>query len=207
MKNDKVLFVGLTGQSGAGKSTVAIYFSKYADCAVIDADQVAREAVKKGSSCLEMLAHQFGYDIIDKDGNLNRRLLAQRAFATSENTAALNKITHPWIIRRTEELAERYKQNGKRIIIFDAPQLFESGGDTLCQKIITVTAAENVRIERLLVRDSLTVEELHSRMKAQHDEAFFKEKSDYIIDGSGTFEQTEHQVAVIFDQLQAALDE
>lgn len=206
MKNEKTFFVGLTGQSGAGKSTVAVCFSKYADCAVIDADQVAREAVKKGSSCLEMLAQKFGYDIIDEDGNLNRRLLAQRAFATPENTAVLNGITHPWIIKRTKEIADRYKQNGKRIIIFDAPQLFESGGDALCQKIIAVTASEDVRMKRLLARDGLSAEELRSRMKAQHDEAFFREKSDYIIDGAGTLEQTEHQAAMIFDQLRAALD-
>lgn len=203
--SNQTLFVGLTGQSGAGKSTVAAYFSKFEDCAVIDADYVAREAVKKGSTCLKMLAQKFGYDIIEKDGSLNRRLLAERAFSTPENTAALNDITHPWIIERTKILAEMHKQNDKRIIIFDAPQLFESGGDALCQRIIAVTAAEEVRMARLLARDGLTAEELKARMKSQHDESFFRERADEIIDGAGTREQTERQTAMIYEKFKTAL--
>lgn len=202
----KSIIVGLTGQTGAGKSTVARYMEQWG-CAVIDADTVAREAVKKGSNCLEALAREFGYDIIRSDGELNRRLLAQRAFASPEKTAVMNSVTHPWILERTKQLAECHKQQGKSIIIFDAPLLFESGGDVLCQKIIAVTAPQSVRTARILLRDGITEAEAMSRIKAQHDEEFYISRADYVIDGSGTTEQTQKQAKAVTEQIKCFFDE
>lgn len=203
---NKSIIVGLTGQTGAGKSTVARYMEQWG-CAVIDADIVAREAVKKGSNCLEALAREFGYDIIENDGELNRRLLAKRAFVSPEKTAVMNSVTHPWILERTKQLAESHKREGKSIIIFDAPLLFESGGNVLCQKIIAVVAPQSVRIARILARDGITKEEAMARMKAQHDEDFYASKADYVIDGSGTTEQTQKQAKAVTEQIKCFLGE
>ena len=107
-------------------------------CYIIDADTVAREALAKGSDCLQTLAEYFGYDIIDQDGQCNRRLLAQRAFADAEKTALLNKTTHPWIKRRIEEYITIYRRISEGYIVIDAPLLYESGCDRLCDKVIAV---------------------------------------------------------------------
>ena len=112
----KAIVVGLTGQTGAGKSTVAGYLEELG-CGVINADAVAREAVKSGSECLKKLAGAFGEDVINEDGSCNRRLLAKRAFSSRENTELLNSLTHPWIISRTKEYIEGLCHKGYDMII------------------------------------------------------------------------------------------
>ena len=103
----KKIIVGLTGQTGAGKTTVCDYAGTLG-CAVVNADRVAREALSPGSDCLKKLANFFGYDIIDEDGNCKRSLLAQRAFSSREKTDLLNSITHPWIMRKSREYIRNY---------------------------------------------------------------------------------------------------
>lgn len=174
--------VGLTGQTGAGKSTVAAAAAA-AGCYVINADIAAREAVAKGSECLKALADEFGSDIIDGNGECNRRLLAQRAFASADRTLRLNEITHPWIIRRISEYIEAYRQK-VGVILLDAPLLYESGADALCDCVVAVTAPEKIRLERIMQRDSLTEEEATMRIRAQHDAAYYSDRADYIIDGT-----------------------
>ncbi len=98
MNNDTgTKIIGLTGQTGAGKSTAAKFMSELS-CAVIDADSVSRRTAQKDSPCLKRLAQEFGGDIINKDGSCNRRLLAQRAFSSDENTERLYSVTHPYIV-------------------------------------------------------------------------------------------------------------
>ena len=183
----KKIFIGLTGQTGAGKSTVC-EMAETLPCRVINADKVAREVMEKNSDCLKRLAEIFGSDIIYPDGSCNRKLLAKRAFSSRENTDILNSITHPAIIARVREYIDIYSKESD-IIIFDAPQLFESGGDKICDKIISVIAPAEVRLERIMKRDGISKEEALLRMNAQYDEYFFRAKSDYIIDGSQTVEQ------------------
>ncbi len=187
--------IGLTGQTGAGKSTIAAYAARQG-CAVIEADLVAREALEKGSDCLKRLAKVFGYDIIAKDGSCNRKLLAERAFAEREKTDILNSITHPWIIRRTKEYIGEYKHKNYDIILFDAPQLFESRGDSLCDYVIAVTAPERIRTERIMKRDGLDEKAAKLRINAQHDEKYYTERADYIIDGS---ENPEKIKAIVYE--------
>lgn len=187
----KKIFIGLTGQTGAGKSTVC-EMAKELSCRVINADKVAREVMGKNSECLKRLAEFFGSDIILSDGSCNRKLLAKRAFSSRENTDILNSITHPAIIARVREYIDIYSKESD-IIIFDAPQLFESGGDKICDKIIAVLAPIEVRLERIMNRDGISKEDALLRINAQYGEDFFKSKSDYIIDGSQTVEQVKNQ--------------
>lgn len=197
---EKSIIIGLTGQTGAGKSTVcSLALGKGA--AVINADSIAREVVQSGSRCLSQLAAAFGEDIIKSSGELDRRLLAKRAFSDKEKTELLNSITHPYIIRNTKEKAEKLKAQGYSMIIFDAPQLFESGADLICDVIISVTAPEKLRLERIILRDGLSLEEAGLRMKAQHDEEFFREKSDYIIDGSESLDNVKKTVGEVLDKI------
>ena len=195
----KTKFIGLTGQTGAGKSTISKFAEKM-DCKIINADKVAREVMKKNSECLKRLAEIFGSDIINIDGSLNRKLLAQRAFSSRENTNILNGITHPAIISKVKEYIDMYsKESG--MIIFDAPQLFESGGNEMCDKIIAVIAPADVRVQRIISRDGISEQEALLRIHAQHDEDFYISKSDYIIDGSQTLESVQKQFEEIMKKV------
>lgn len=170
-------------------------------CYVINADLVAREAVEKGSECLKRLAEQFGCDIIDSDGSCNRRLLAKRAFSSAENTEKLNQITHPWIIRRIDEYIEAYRQKNGGMIVLDAPQLFESGADSLCSMVIAVTAPQDIRLDRIMQRDHLSREEALLRIRAQHEQHYYIERADAVIDGSLPMEQVRRSIADILQEI------
>lgn len=178
----KKIVIGLTGQTGAGKSTVSNAMKK-CGCGIIDADKIAREVVEPKTACLKMLTNAFGCDIINKDGSLNRKKLAEKAFSSKENTQLLNEITHPYIVELTKQRIAEYFASGCDIIVFDAPQLFESGSDKLCDIIVSVIASQECRLARIISRDGISREQALSRMKVQLSEEYFKRHSDYIING------------------------
>lgn len=194
------IVIGLTGQTGAGKSTISEY-AQEKGIAVIYADAVAREALSNGSQCLLKLAEAFGNDIICSDGSCNRPLLAKKAFADRKHTDILNSITHPWIIKRTEEYIREFRNKNYDMILFDASQLFESGGDKLCDYIIAVTADEEIRLDRIINRDKIDRECAERRIKAQYDEKYYTEKADAVIDGSAPIMEVRKQVDSIFAML------
>lgn len=178
----KKIVIGLTGQTGAGKSTASNAMKK-CGCGIIDADKIAREAVEPKTACLKMLTNAFGCDIINKDGSLNRKKLAEKAFSSKENTQLLNEITHPYIVELTKQRIAEYFASGCNIVVFDAPQLFESGSDKLCDIIVSVIASQECRLARIISRDGISREQALSRMKVQLSEEYFKRHSDYIING------------------------
>ncbi len=188
----KTKVIGLTGQTGAGKSTVSD-FAKKSGCAVINADKIAREVMTAGSDCLKRLAEVFGSDILREDGSLDRKRLAQKAFSSAEHTDLLNDVTHPAILDRTKKEIAAYG-NANDVILFDAPQLYESGGESLCDSVIAVTAPLEVRLNRIMKRDSLTDEEALQRIRAQHDEEYYTARADYLIDGSRPLDDVEKQL-------------
>lgn len=178
------IMIGLTGPTGAGKSTASQYL-KHAGCIILDGDILARQALQKGSTCVFQLGAVFGQDIIDREGEVIRPLLAQRAFSSPENTKKLNEITHPWIFLKTMEYIDRLRAEKENpIIVLDAAAILESKMDILCDYVISVVADKEVRIKRILKRDNITVEQAMTRVSAQNSDEYYKEKSDYIIDGN-----------------------
>lgn len=175
-----MLILGLTGKTGAGKSTVALYL-KEKGCFIIDGDVVAREIVLPGQPALEGLAEEFGKDILLADGSLDRKKLAARAFSSEENTARLNEITHPFIKRRFEELISSAEAQGYRIAVIDAAALLESDCKELCEKIAVVHAPGDVRLERILERDNITREQALIRMNGQKEDDWYLSQAHYII--------------------------
>lgn len=175
-----MLIIGLTGKTGAGKSTVAAYLEKQG-CFIIDGDKVAREVVLPSSPALAELADAFGEDIILADGSLDRKALAQRAFSSREKTELLNSITHPHIKRRFEELIKKAQCEGFVAAVIDAAALLESDCRELCKKIIVVHADEELRLKRILERDGISREQALTRIKGQMDDNYYFERADMII--------------------------
>ena len=176
----KKLVLGLTGPTGAGKSTVAEILSKHG-FAIIDADKIARSVTEKGSPALAELAAAFGSDIIDKSGELNRKLLAKRAFSDSKSSDLLNSITHPHILKLTEDKIEEYIKSGKSRIVFDAALLFESGSDSFCDFTAAVVAPTETRLKRVMRRDLITEKEAALRMSSQNPNEYYSEHADFVI--------------------------
>lgn len=181
----KTVVVGLTGPMGSGKSTVAKLFCDNGYM-LIDADKIAREVCEQGSKTLSLLADEFGNDIINADGSLNRALLSQKAFASKDKTALLNSITHPAIIELVKLKIADYSALGHNKIIYDAPLLFESKSDSLCDVVVSVVASKELRFDRIVRRDNLSESEIIDRFNAQHDESYYVDKSDYVIHNDST---------------------
>ena len=183
--------VGITGATGAGKSTLTQLFVQHGFTAV-DADAVAREVTAEGSPVLQTLAETFGADILLPDGGLNRPVLAARAFANPESTEKLNRITHPAILERIRSRTAELTAAGKPAVL-DVPLLFESGLDSICTATVHNTAAKATRMARLPARDGLTDVQIEQRMNAQHDDAYFTSRSTYTIQNENN---TDLQAAV-----------
>ncbi len=176
--------MGLTGQTGAGKSAVADYLAQRG-FTVLNADKMVADVYRESPVCLKAVAACFGEDILKADGSLDRPVLAKRAFSSPENTALLGKIVHPFVIAETLRLLKTVRG----MVVLDAPQLFESSMDVLCDCIVSVTAPEEIRLDRILKRDNITAEQARERMNAQLDERFFREHTDYLIENNADLPQ------------------
>lgn len=172
--------IGLTGQSGAGKTTVSRVFSQNG-FAVIDADIISREVTQKGQPCLTELSEAFGSDIINSDGTLNRKRLGSIVFSDREKLRQLNGIIYPYIIYRIISRIDELSEEGRELILLDAPTLFEANADDLCDLIISVTADESIRMSRIISRDNITPEAAKKRFESQYSEHFFVNHSDFVI--------------------------
>lgn len=173
--------LGLTGPTGAGKSTVARLLEQNG-IPLVDADAIARTVTEKGSPVLSALADTFGKDILLPDGSLDRRALAAVAFSSKENTEKLNAVTHPAILAR---IRRALADAAGDAVILDAPLLFETGLDTLCDRTAAIVADEAVRLARITARDGISEEAAKKRMTAQPDTAFYAARADILLYNNG----------------------
>ncbi|HEX2939112.1 MAG TPA: dephospho-CoA kinase [Ruminiclostridium sp.] len=171
--------LGVTGPSGAGKSLAAQHFIKLG-FAHIDADKSARVVVGPGSSCLSQLAREFGKEIINADGSLDRKKLASLAFSGGR-VDDLNRITHPFILEEIKSELNKLAESGVSYTVLDAPTLFESGSDKFCDRIMSVLANKELRIKRIMNRDGISFEKAAERVGAQPDDEFYKDRSDFVV--------------------------
>lgn len=188
--------IGLTGPSGSGKSTVA----KLLGFPVVDADIVAREVMRPSEPCLKECAAAFGEDIVLPDGTLDRAKLASRAFSSPDKTELLNSITFPHINARIEK---KIKMLGESVVILDAPQLFESGCNEMCDFIVGVLASEDIRLSRILSRDNITESTAKKRMSAGLSSEFFKAHCDRIIWNNGDLDELSESLQKLKEDITA----
>lgn len=186
--------IGLTGPTGAGKSNLT-ETAQNLGFKVIDCDRVARKAVEKESEGLKALVKVFGTDILLENGELNRKALARKAFATTEQTETLNKTLFPFIT----ELVE--KEFDSDLILLDAPTLIESGLNKKCDKVIGVWADPEIRLKRICERDGLSLEDAKIRLNAGKDESFYKENTDILIYNNGEIPEFRKEISEILTEI------
>ena len=139
--------IGILGGVGSGKSTVAAEFAKLG-CKVIDADKIAHELLERKAE-KEKIIYLFGEGILDSAGKIDRKKLADIVFADADKLSSLNKIVHPFVLERAEELIKRYnRQNQVKAIVLDMPLLVEVGWAKRCDKLIFVDCGRQLRIDR-----------------------------------------------------------
>mgnify|MGYP003293952982 FL=1 len=187
MINLDVLVIGLTGQTGAGKSTVSKIFAENG-FAVINADLISRKVVEKGEKCLDELTEIFSPCILNDDGTLNRKVLGGIVFTDKTKLEMLNSIIYPYITSEILNEIRNYSESGYKLILLDAPTLFESHADDFCEIIISVIADEKIREKRIIERDGLTQKQAQDRMNSQHDADFFAANSDFVIENNDTID-------------------
>lgn len=176
---DEAPILGLTGQTGAGKSTVAALL-RARGFAVVDCDAVARTVTERGSPVLSALAASFGVDVLRADGSLDRHKLAARVFPSAEKTRLLNSLTHPAILSETKRQAFAFSEKNIPCVI-DAPLLFQSGLDSVCDRTVAVVAPEELRLSRIMARDGIDEQTARTRMSAQEDERFYADRADILV--------------------------
>lgn len=197
--NKSYRLIGLTGPTGAGKSSVSKFFEE-SGFAVVNADEIAHKALLD-ADCIKDLTEAFSEDILSPDKSINRKALAKAAFKDKESTETLNAITHPVIIRLSDAEFKKLAEAGFKDIIFDAPTLFEAGMDSICDLIISVTAPLEIRKKRIIERDALTDSQANQRISAQKDNSFYAEKSDYVIENNSTPEALKARTEEVIKEL------
>lgn len=178
MRTTKI--IGLTGQTGAGKSSVSKIINSQ-NFPIIDCDEVAHAVTDQEKGCLADLALEFSISILNPDATLNRRRLAAIVFEDKEKLERLNDIVFPYIKKRIKEMVKEMDAKKNPLVVLDAPTLFESGINSECDYIVSVIAPVSLRQNRIVIRDHLTDDEARVRISAQHDDEFYTERSNYVI--------------------------
>ena len=176
--NSPKTLLGLTGKTGAGKSTVSMHL-KEKGAYVIDGDVVAREILIDNPPLLEKLTQSFGEDILE-NGVLNRKALAKKAFQSPEKTELLNSIMHPAINEKIQNEANNAFSTYS-VVVVDAAAIIESGYAALCDKLIVVTAPEAIRKERIIKRDNISQKDAEIRINGQKTDNFYLSRADYVV--------------------------
>lgn len=176
-----MIVIGLTGPSGAGKGYICRLLAQEG-IPSLDTDQVARAVCEVGQPCLAELRTVFGDAILQTDGTLNRGALAGIVFADPAQLARLNAVTHKYIRRESEKWLDAQKAAGHAMAVIDAPVLFESGFDAMCDCTVGVLCDRETRISRILARDSISREAAEARINAQPGDTFYLAHCDYIIE-------------------------
>lgn len=197
-----MLKVGLTGSIAVGKSHVCDVFRELG-CRVLDADQTARDVVRKGTPGLSKIVEAFGQSVIAADGELDRPKMAAIVFADEEKRLQLNSIVHPLVFEAQNQwLADREAEDPDGIAIVDAALMIESGGYKRFDKLIVVWCEPDIQLQRLKRRDRLSEDEAEKRVRSQMPQDEKKKFADFLIDTSGSFESTRVQCIQVHRSLQ-----
>lgn len=185
--------LGLTGGIASGKSTVSAYLAQNG-ALIIDADLIARQVVAKKSSGLKQIVAKFGGEILTASGELDRKKLGKLVFSNKELLKNLTDITGPLIRAEILREIEAAKKAQVKLVVLDIPLLFETGYQTLCDKVMVVTIPSKSQLERVMKRDNLSAAEARKRIANQLPASKRNELADVLIDNSKSVAETYQQV-------------
>jgi dephospho-CoA kinase len=194
--------VGLTGGIASGKTTVSMMFSDLG-IPVIDADDLAREVVEPGTPGLQAIVDEFGEDVLDEEGELDRKKVGELVFGDEEARKRLNAIMHPRIGEAGAKHIEVYSSHDAPYIIYEGALLVETGAYKAFAALVVVSADESVQRLRLIARDGFTVSEANARIEAQLPLARKIAFADFVVTNNGNLEGTRAQVAEVHEKLKA----
>lgn len=195
-----MLIIGITGPTGAGKSSVCEFIKNNYDAEIIDADKVVKELQNdKQSSYYLAIREIFGSDVLDNNDFINRKTLAHIAFADINKKDKLNELTKRYVVSDIKERIQILRQTGLDYIIVDAPTLIENGMQSMFDKIIAVIAKKEDRLKRICKRDDISEEYATLRMQAQKENEFYTKYADFIITNED--KDLESKVRTVFEEM------
>jgi len=198
-----MLKVGLTGGLASGKSFVGHALADLG-CHLIEADRLGHEVLLPGGEAYDGVVGEFGTGILNPDGTIHRKRLAAEVFGKPERLAVLNSLVHPPVFRRENALMKEYEsQDPRGIAVVEAAILIETGSYKRFDRLILVVCDEASQLERAVKRDNGDVEELRARLQRQMPVEEKKRFADYLIDTSGSKEETLRQTRVVYDALRS----
>lgn len=193
-------YFGLTGGVASGKSTAARLFEELG-AKIVDADRIGHELLSKSSPAYAEILRRFGRDILDSSGEINRQRLAALVFADAGRLRELNAILHPRIIDRVEELANNYSaQDPRAVVLVDAALIIEAGIGGRFAKLIVTWCRPEQQIKRM-VKKGLSRQEAERRIAAQMPAEEKRRRADFLMDCSGSLDETRRQVGELYPQL------
>jgi dephospho-CoA kinase len=199
-----LLKVGLTGSIAVGKTFVCGVFRELG-CHVLDADQVARDAVEPGTPGLAAVVENFGPEVLTPEGRLDRAKMGSIVFADEQKRLLLNSIVHPLVFEAQNAwLAEREAEDPGGIAIVDAALMIESGGYKRYDRLIVVWCEPEIQLQRLIRRNALPEPEAIRRIAAQMPQSEKKRYADHLIDTSNGFEDTRRQAEAVYEKLKSS---
>ena len=202
----RFVLVGLTGSIATGKSTVSRMFA-HLGARVIDADLLAREVVMPGQPAYARIVKEFGPQVVQEDGSLDRKALGAVVFADAASLKRLEDITHPAIgLRQQRMLSVLDEEAFEGVVIWDAALLFEGGGAARMDRVVVVYVDPETERRRLMERDGLSDADARARIASQMPIAEKAKLAHHVIDNSGTREETERQVRTVYGALLAELE-
>lgn len=198
-----MLTVGLTGGIASGKSHVTAILQELG-CNCIDADQIARLVVEPGQPAYDEIVSEFGQDILQEDGTLDRARLGTIVFSNEDRRLRLNAIVHPRVHDYQQKWLESVAaSNPQAIAIIDAALMIESGGYRKFDKLVVVHCSKQAQLERLMKRNGLSKDEALKRIASQMPAEEKLKLADFAIDTSGSLEDTRAQVIALFETLRS----
>ena len=201
-----ILRVGLTGNIAVGKSTVARWMASFG-CHVLDADILGHQCLEPNETTYDRVVDVFGPSVLQEDGTIDRSLLGARVFSDDDNRVKLEAIIHPAIRTKEQHQVDQIARvSGPGIVVTEAALLYETGSVDRYQRIVVVTAVEDIRLKRLLER-GLSTNEAHDRMATQMVQAEKSALADYVIDNSDTRQTAREATQIVCEQLQIDLAE